>query len=115
MSTEKRCILENSTGNDFQLITIIKERIIVELSNRQAIMQASVHSSKAKQAGAKLTDSTRRHHVRRGYCSRHGKTHTTEQAYEHCSTACGEVTLTVQLRSNRVRGKVLSARFAYQA
>jgi len=35
-------------------------------------MQASVHPSKAKQAGAKLTYNTRRHHVRRGYRSRHG-------------------------------------------
>jgi len=35
-------------------------------------MQASVHSNEAKQAGAKLTYSTRRHHVRHSYHSRHG-------------------------------------------
>jgi len=35
-------------------------------------MQASVHSSEAKQAGAKLTYSTKRHHIRLGYRSRHG-------------------------------------------
>ena len=35
-----------STG--FKLFTTIKERIIVKLSSRQAGMQASVYSSKAK-------------------------------------------------------------------
>jgi len=34
-------------------------------------MQARVYPSDAKQAGAKLTCSTRRHHVRRCYRSRH--------------------------------------------
>jgi len=35
-------------------------------------MQASVHSSQAKQARAKLTYNTRSHHVWRGSRSRHG-------------------------------------------
>jgi len=35
-------------------------------------MQASVHPSEAKRARVKLTYSTRRHHVRCGYRSRHG-------------------------------------------
>jgi len=35
-------------------------------------MQASIHPSEAKQAREKLTYSTRHHHVRRGYRSRHG-------------------------------------------
>jgi len=56
----------------FKLFTTINKRIIVELSSRQASMQASVHSSEAKQAGAKLTYSTKRHHIRLGYRSRHG-------------------------------------------
>jgi len=36
-------------------------------------MQASLHSSEAKQARAKLMYNTRRHHVPRGYHSRNGK------------------------------------------
>ena len=47
-------------------------RIIVELLSRQEGMQASVHPSEVKQAGAKLIYSTRRHHVQRGYRLRHG-------------------------------------------
>jgi len=35
-------------------------------------MQASVHPTEAKQVGAKLTYSTKRHHIWRGYRSRHG-------------------------------------------
>jgi len=35
-------------------------------------MQASLHSSEAKQARAKLMYNTRRHHVPRGYHSRNG-------------------------------------------
>ena len=69
---ESNAVLKNSISTCFKLFTIYKKRIIVELSSRQAIMQASVNSSEAKLIGAKLTYNTRRHHVRRGYRSRHG-------------------------------------------
>ena len=39
----------------FQTFTTIKESVIVELTNRQAGMQASVHSSEAKQGEEGLT------------------------------------------------------------
>jgi len=63
--------LKDSINAGFKLFTIIKERIIVELTSRQADMQASIHPSEVKQAGMKLTYNTKRHHVQRGYCSRH--------------------------------------------
>ena len=39
---------EDNISTGFKLFTIIKERIIVELSSRQAGMQANIHSSEAK-------------------------------------------------------------------
>jgi len=42
---------ENSINTDLKLFTIIKKRIIVELTSREADMQASVHPSEANQAG----------------------------------------------------------------
>jgi len=39
--------------------------------NRQASKQASDHSSKTKQAGAKLMYNTKCYHLRRGYRSQH--------------------------------------------
>jgi len=65
-------ILKNSSSTGFKLYTTTKIRIIVELSSRQVGMQASVHPSEAKQAGAKLTYNTRGHHVWHGYCSQQG-------------------------------------------
>jgi len=59
-----------STG--FKLFTTVKERIIVELPSRQVGMQASTHSSKAKQAGVKLMYTTRRYHIQCGYHLQHG-------------------------------------------
>ena len=70
MSTGKTIQIENSINIVFKLFTTIKGEIIVELTNRQAGMQASVHSSKAKQAGAGLTHNTKRYHVRCSYRSR---------------------------------------------
>jgi len=73
MNTGKWYSLKNNINIGFKPFTTIKERVIVELTNRQAGMQASVHSSEVKQAGAKLMYSTRRHHVRLGYRSRYSK------------------------------------------
>jgi len=64
-------ILKNSINTSFKFFITIKKRIIVELTSRQADMQASVHPSEAKQAGAQLTYNTKRHQVRCGYYSRH--------------------------------------------
>ena len=49
---ENVTVLENNISNGFKLFTTIRERIIVELSRRQADMQASRHLSEAKQAEA---------------------------------------------------------------
>ena len=65
-------VLKNSINNGFKLFTTIKKKIIVRLSSSQAGRKVSDHPSKVKQAGAKLTYSTRRHYVRRSYRSRHG-------------------------------------------
>ena len=62
--------LEKQYKYRFQTFTTIKESVIVELTNRQAGMQASVHPSKTKQAGV-LTYNTRGHHIRCGNRSRH--------------------------------------------
>ena len=69
---ENDTVLENRINSGFKLFTTIKERVIVELINRQAGMQVNVDSSEAKQAEGKLTHSTRRRHIRLGYRSQHG-------------------------------------------
>jgi len=69
---ENGAVLGNNTSNGLKFFTIIKKRIIVELSSRQADLQASGHPSEAKQAGAKLTHNAKRYDARRGYHSRHG-------------------------------------------
>ena len=64
---ENNIVLKNRIITGFKLFTTIKIRIIVELSSKQAGMQASVYPSEAKRARAKLMYSTRRHHIRHGY------------------------------------------------
>jgi len=72
MNTENGAVLKNSISNGFKFFTIIKKRIIVELSSRQAGMQSSDHPSEAKQARAKLMHNAIHYHGRRDYRSRHG-------------------------------------------
>jgi len=62
-------LLKNSTRVSNSSQSLNEE--LVELSSRQASKQASEHSSKSKQAGAKLMYNTKRYHVQRGYRSRH--------------------------------------------
>jgi len=42
-------------SNGFKLYTIIKKRIIAELTHKQAGMQVSIHPNGAKQGRVKLT------------------------------------------------------------
>jgi len=63
--------LKNRINTGFKLFTTIKNRIIVELTSRQANMHADVHPIKAKQPGAKLTYNARRHLIQRDYRLRH--------------------------------------------
>jgi len=67
----KTAQLKNSISNDFKLFTIIKKRIIVRLSNRQASRQVSEHPSGAKQSWSGAKQSTRCYHARRGYRLQH--------------------------------------------
>jgi len=67
---ENDTVLKNSISTGFKLFTTIKERIIAELLSRQAGMQVCVHSRETKQAGAKQTYNTIRHHIWRDFRSR---------------------------------------------
>jgi len=64
-------IQKNNINNDFKLFTTIKKRIIFKLSTGKRVSKQANIQAELSKAGAKLTHSTRRHHVRRGYRSRY--------------------------------------------